>query len=221
MEQQSKGGEITSIQQQKNNPHRFNIYIQNEYAFSVHEDVMVKHRLLKGQVLDEQKIVYISQEEELHAAYAAAVRYLGRRPRTRHEISVKLADLGYEPEQIQWVTDRLTEQRWIDDLDFAQRFAADKIRLQKKGTKWIQFELKKKGISPQLIDEALRQVSKKDELEQAVSVGLKKWKQFDGKPLPERKAKTIQYLMRRGYPGEISRMALQRLMDEDEDAQLE
>ena len=43
---------ITSIEKQKKSRFRYNIFLNEQFAFSVHEDMLVKHRLLKGQYIN-------------------------------------------------------------------------------------------------------------------------------------------------------------------------
>ena len=47
---------ITKVEKQKRGKHRYNIYLNEEYAFSVHEDILIKHRLNKGESLHPQEI---------------------------------------------------------------------------------------------------------------------------------------------------------------------
>lgn len=44
---------ITKITRQKRNEERYNIFLNDEYAFSVDESVLVKYRLTKGMTIDE------------------------------------------------------------------------------------------------------------------------------------------------------------------------
>ena len=43
---------ITKIARQKNNPERYNIYLNEEYAFPVDEAILIQFGLTKGKVLD-------------------------------------------------------------------------------------------------------------------------------------------------------------------------
>ena len=56
-------GRISNIEIQKNNKKRYNIYVDNEYAFSVSEDVLIKESLQKGLDIDDNKLSNIIQED--------------------------------------------------------------------------------------------------------------------------------------------------------------
>lgn len=50
---------ITKISTQKKNTERFNIFLDDKYAFSVDADVLVKFELKKGKELDDLDIIEI------------------------------------------------------------------------------------------------------------------------------------------------------------------
>ncbi|MER2172951.1 MAG: hypothetical protein ABS938_20245, partial [Psychrobacillus psychrodurans] len=44
---------ITKIARQKNNNERYNLYLDEKYAFSLDEAVLIKYQLSKGKVIEE------------------------------------------------------------------------------------------------------------------------------------------------------------------------
>jgi regulatory protein len=113
---------ITMVERQKKNKHRYNIFLNEQYAFSVHEDIMIKHRLLKGEHVHADQIAQILKDDEQNAAYMKAIRYLGTRPRTVKEVTTKLRKEGYEDELIAHTVQKLMEQNYINDQQFAKRW---------------------------------------------------------------------------------------------------
>ncbi|MDY0407550.1 regulatory protein RecX [Paracerasibacillus soli] len=81
---------ISRITVQKNNPHRFNIFLtdgkEETFGFGVDEDVLISHRLMKNQELDEGLIKKLLQEDSLQKTYAMAINYLSYRMRSEKEI---------------------------------------------------------------------------------------------------------------------------------------
>lgn len=56
---------ITKISTQKKNTERFNIFLDDKYAFSVDADVLVKFELKKGKELDDLDIIEIQYGDEV------------------------------------------------------------------------------------------------------------------------------------------------------------
>ena len=53
---------ITKIGRQKNNQERYNIYLNDEYAFAVDESTLIKFGLMKGKTLEQfdiDEIAYV------------------------------------------------------------------------------------------------------------------------------------------------------------------
>ena len=87
------------------------------------------------------------------------MKYLSRKPRTSFEIATRLKEKGWSEETISEVIERLIQERWINDAAYAQEWAGQRLRSRGKGKAWIRYELRQKGISKPLIEEALGQVS--------------------------------------------------------------
>jgi regulatory protein len=201
---------ITKIELQKNNKHRFNIYLDEAYAFSVHEDILIKHRLLKGQTISEEELRSVLLDEERNDAYLKALRFLGARPRTNKEVRQKLQAAGYEEAVIEETVRRLESERYVDDRQFAKQWTEQRLYSQNKGKAFIRQELLQKGVDRVHIQEALQGIEWEDELSSAVEIGAKKWRQTSGETL-ERKRKTAAFLLRRGFSNEVVRQALRKI----------
>ena len=67
----------------------------------------------------------------------------------------------------------LKEYNLINDLEFAESFAKDKINLNGFGPKRIKYDLYKKGISNDIIQKVLEE-DKDDEYSRALELGKKK-----------------------------------------------
>jgi regulatory protein len=205
--------QITSVEKQKRSRHRYNIFLNEQFAFSVHEDMLVKYRLLKGEYVNAARIEAIITEDENHKALMDALRYVGRRPRSRKEIESKLKEKDHSDEAIALTLRKLTEQKIIDDEQFANLWTEHRIFSQKKGRRWVQQELKQKGLSKEHINEALANVDEEAELEAAYDTAKKKWLTLKGE-LYERKQKLATFLLRRGYPNSIANIVLKRVTGE-------
>jgi regulatory protein len=203
---------ITKIEQQKGNKRRYNVYVNDDYAFAVHEDILIKHRLLKGVFVTNEQMAVVLKDEEQNDAYLKAVRFLGFRPRTRKEVRQRLQQEGYEEGLIDETLQRLANERYLDDKEFAKMWTEHRIHSQKKGKALIRQELLQRGVDREHVQEALQHIDREEELQSAVEIGAKKWRQTSGETF-DRKRKTAAFLMRRGYSGEVVQQALRIIID--------
>jgi regulatory protein len=209
-EDAAAGAIITKVEMQKRNKHRYNIYIDDQYAFSVHEDVLIKHRLLKGESVTADRMQAVVHDEERSDAYMKAIRFLGTRPRTVKEVQMKLQSAGYEQPVIEETLRRLSEQQYIDDKQFAKQWTEHRIHSQRKGKAYIRQELLHKGVDRELVQEALQHIDPDEELSSAIEIGGKKWRQTSGQ-LAERQRKTMAFLLRRGFSADIVQQAVRKI----------
>lgn len=77
---------ITKISTQKKNTERFNIFLDEKYAFSVDADVLVRFDLKKGKELDELDILEIQYGDDVKKAFNRAVEFLSYRMRSEKEV---------------------------------------------------------------------------------------------------------------------------------------
>lgn len=194
--------EITSIERQKRSEHRYNIFVNETFAFSVHEDVLVKHRLAKGQWIAKSRMEEIFQDEERQKALNDALKYIGRKPRSVQEVTQKLKLKGFETTLIESVIRQLTDHQYLDDESFAKSWAEHRILNSKRGRQWVRQELKMKGVAKEKIGDALQAVSSEAEYNTAMELAVKRLKQICGEPR-DKQRKLAQFLLRRGYPNSM------------------
>ncbi|GAB6931421.1 RecX family transcriptional regulator [Paenibacillus sp. JCM 10914] len=205
---------VTSIEMLRKPRHRYRI-VFGMYSMTVHEDVMLKYRMLKGNVFRKEELLEIVIADERQRAYVDSLYHLSRKPRTSQEIRQRLQQKGYEQGCIETTIERLQQERLIDDALYAKMWAEQRITNHKKGRLWVKQELRQKGIDSANIAEALGEVSADAELQSAMAIGRKKWQQTSG-DVQDRRRKTGAFLMRRGFSGEQVRQTLKTLMEEDE-----
>ncbi|PYI50451.1 RecX family transcriptional regulator [Paenibacillus flagellatus] len=203
---------ISAVERHSKKNGLYLIFIDGAYAFTVHEDVLIKHRLLKGERVDPDRLRAALEDEELQKAWSDALRQVGRRPRSEKEVRQYLKRRTYEPPIVDRVVTRLKEHKYLDDADFAAQWTEQRIYSQKKGRRWVKQELQQKGVAPATIQEALDQVPVDEEERLAFELGQKKWKLTSGGIL-DKKRKTAAFLMRRGYSSAIVSKAVRRIAE--------
>ncbi|WNS44860.1 RecX family transcriptional regulator [Paenibacillus sp. MMS20-IR301] len=205
---------ITRVERLKKSNYRYVIHF-GTYNMTVHEDVMIKYRMISGSSFKKADLEEIVAADERQRAYVEGLRYLERKPRTAQEMARRLREKEIGETVISEVLHRLQEERLLDDPLYAKQWAEQRIMNQRKGKMWIRQELREKGIDKSLIAEALDEISPEQELESALLTGRKKWNMVRGE-VQDKRQKTGAFLMRRGFPGEMVRQVLQILRQEEE-----
>lgn len=198
---------VTRIEQQKKQRHRYNIYINDQYEFSVHEDVLLKHRISKGMKVDPSHLQSILADEEMQKAFLQAIRFISRKLRSQKEIESKLQEKQYAPETIDAAIKKLKQQQYIDDREYATALTNYRIKTQKKGRRWVQQELQQKGLTKEHITQAMMQIDEEDEFNLARELAQKRWVKQDGS-IWDKNRKTGAYLLRRGYTNHVVQKVL-------------
>lgn len=199
--------EITRVERHLKKAGMYDIYVDGQLACTVHEDTLVAMRLLKGMKLDDADLARMEREERIAQAMDQAVRWLARRPHASREIEQRLGQAGWDDEIAADVVAKLRERRLLDDRAFAEQWTEYRLRSQRKGRHLIRYELMQKGVDKSDIEAAVRAIDHSEELDTALQIAMKKWRQTSGDDAARRQ-KTAAFLLRRGFPGEIVRSVL-------------
>ncbi|MED1949241.1 RecX family transcriptional regulator [Brevibacillus centrosporus] len=194
-----KSGTITAVHRDNKQKQRYHIDLNEEYAFSVHEDILVKYNLFKGTEVDEAFFHEVLVAEEKHRAYLGALRYLGFRPRTKSQLNSYLIEKGFLPSIAEEVCERCQEQGYIDDEAFARQWVDERLRLKPRSPYMLRMELQQRGVERGIVEDAVRAVSREDELIAARALIEKKAKRLEGAPNPDEERKLLSMLMRKGF----------------------
>ena len=106
----------------------YRIVLNDGHSFAVHEDVLVRFRLVKGATVSEQAEREALEEDGRQRAYRDAVLYLGRAMRSAGEVRARLQAKGHAPDVIDRVMERLEEQGLVDDAAYAEALAGQRFR---------------------------------------------------------------------------------------------
>lgn len=208
---------ILSVRTDKKDRKLYHLFADSdEPLLSVHEDILIRYRLMKGQLLTAVQVAEIRKEDERYRAYILAIGYLGFKPRTRKQIQQYLSRREFEESNIQYALDRLESEHIVDDEQYARQFAAGRLRNSSKGRLWIKQELRQRGVSKQTAAEAVDELDRNAELASAKSAADKKWRSLKGDN-KEKKRKLFGFLMRRGFPGDIVREAARSVETDGEE----
>lgn len=202
---------ITDIQAQKRNRNRVNIFLDGQYAFSL--DRMAAAWLTVGRQLSVEDISRLQEKDEFQTALNRALHFLSYRARARQEMQTYLQNKGYETGLIDRVIAKLTEERLIDDLDFAQNWVDNRERFRPRSQSLMRLELHQKGVAESEIEQAL-QISDLDDFALAMKAGKKLSRRYQLLDKPEYDRKLAASLQRRGFSYSVVRECLPLLWKE-------
>lgn len=201
MDDDAATGTITAIEAQQSNDDRASVFLDGEFAFGVHQDVVVKHGLRVGQTLTPEEQQEIEHDEQYVQAKQRALDYLAHKPRTETEVRRKLRRQEMSEAVMEDVVARLYELNYLDDEAYAEDYVRNRFASKAYGPDRIRRELVERGIDRHIADEAVQELfADKDLIAVAREHAEKRWARLADEDDPRRrKQKLYRYLRRRGF----------------------
>lgn len=201
---------ITKIEAQKRKE-RVNIYLDGDFSFGLDNQLKIKYNLHQGMKVDKSFIEQVLKDEELNKVIHSALNFLSYRQRSEKEIYDKLKQKGFNESDIETAIEYCKSKNYINDREFAISFINDKVNLNKFGSQRIKFELIRKGISQNIIDEVL-DLQWEDEYDTALDLGRNKMYSYRDDDKLARYRKLGGFLQRKGYSYDIVNKVLKELI---------
>ncbi|MCL1929811.1 RecX family transcriptional regulator [Candidatus Saccharibacteria bacterium] len=195
---------ITKISQAVKTEGRYNVFVDEQYSFSLDESQLVKLNVRKGQELTEEELAKLKDESEFGKSYIRAVDLISRRPRSEKEIRDYAWKKQWSAEIRDRVIERLKERLYLNDEKFAESFVRSRTNTRNFSKRKMQAELMKKGIQKELMEKVLAD-SDFDESESLKNLMAKKRDKYDSTE------KLVQYLARQGFRYDHIKSALDEM----------
>lgn len=208
---------VTAVIAQKHNPSRCSIFLDGSFAFGCSMDLVLQYTLRKGKVINEDVYRELLSREDLMQLKQKALAYATYKPRTVEQVRKKMIEKGYTAEEAVLAVEFLEEFGYLNDRVFARMFIRDYIQRKPAGRQKIADELRKRGVQPFDIDDALTEAFPEDEtLSLARQAAEKKIRSLASRAPEKRKQALVQYLQRQGFSWEVIRSLLDELPLDDE-----
>lgn len=134
-------------------------------------------------------------DKTVQDAVRDGIKLLGPRAHSRAELVAKLRKKGYESDTIDEAILKLESLGLIDDRSFATGCVESLARRRPEGQRMAKVRLMRKGLSEEVIEEALRNY---DAQGMCLAAAEKKMRSLSGTPETKQK-KLITFLRNRGF----------------------
>ncbi len=145
-----------------------------------------------------------------------ALRLLAARPRSIAELRSRLKLKKHDERLIDEVLDSLKKQGMLDDEKFARLYAGSRVHSRPAARRQLEFELRRKGLSKEIVGRTLDGLGEYDEKKAARDLVFARFHKMTGIPPEKKKARLFGFLRRRGFSTETALAALNGLFKDAE-----
>jgi len=202
---------ITALRNNRGSGKRYNIYLDGRYAFSLDSISVIKEELKVGQELTTEQVETLKNSVQFSQCLNAAYRYLTYRARSEMELIEHLRKRRFNDDDIRTVIGKLKEQGLIDDTAFAQSWKESRTHSNPRSQWLTGYELKKKGVAPEIIEEAVSDI---DDEEAAYLAAQKKAHILPVTDYQVFRRRLAEFLKRRGFGYGVINKTIKRLWQE-------
>ncbi|GAA0441185.1 recombination regulator RecX [Lentibacillus halophilus] len=212
---------ISRITTQKKHTDRYNIFLDDgqkeTYGFSVHESVLVEHRLHKDMELSEALMTTLIKQDTFHKAYSLAIHYLSYRMRTKQEIRDYLARKETDDDHIDAIMEKLESHGLTDDKQFADAFVRTRMNTSNKGPGLLRQELLEKGVEGAIALDAVGQYTYEQQFDKAMKLATKKRKTTGSKSFSSQLLQLKGTLIQKGFSHDVAHDVISEIQDDKDD----
>ena len=189
---------------------------QTLLTLTVHEELVVKYRLVVGKLLSVYELEAIYENLDLGKAYKYAINLLSSRNYTIYDLTQKLLAKQYEGHIVSELIERLKQLNLLNDEVYATQYVVHHANLGKKGPKLLERELHEKKINQELINKALVRYEEELQVENIEKLVAQQIRQNNKYGQFYLKQKIVQALAVKGFRRDLIESALQSVESDDE-----
>ncbi len=206
---------ITAINLQVRDQNRVNVSVDGVFLCSLDIAQIIDLGLKVGLEIDDTDVESLKSQSEFGKYYQRALEFCLMRPRSKREVSEylykktmskidKLGKLrnGMNPSQKEPIIGRLVDKGYVDDFKFAKYWVQNRFLKKGLSQRRLSFELSKKGIAAEIIEQVLGDSDRNDQTE-IQKIIVKKRNKYDEKGL-------MSYLSRQGFSYSDIKSALEK-----------
>ena len=215
---------ITRVSKQTNRSDRYNVYVDEIYSFSISANDLLKSGISTKVEISEKDLENFKRQASKSYLLDACLRYISSRPHSKNEISQYIKRKIFQNKELKEqiaddqkniiieILNYLEEKKYINDEDFAIWLVSQRNNSRSnKSFSHIKAELRKKGISSEIIEEISKDIDITSESVKIQSLLEKKFQQLQNrnKNVHETKKALYTHLLQKGFSYE----AIQPIVD--------
>lgn len=210
------GGRITELSLYKGDTYK--LELESGQTFFLNCALVVDYDLYEGGEMDAELLEKLQHADNMRKAKKRALYLLGSRMYCYGELYKKLLP-SYGEEASRAAADAMQEYGYIDDEDYARKLAERLIRGKRYGIGKTRWEMQRRGLDKNLVEDVLSEYSEDDIDEEITHLLLTKYSEkLDD---PDDRRRTMAALARRGYGwGEVKR-CMERCAELTDDEEFE
>ncbi|ATL46310.1 RecX family transcriptional regulator [Chitinophaga caeni] len=140
--------------------------------------------------------------------------YCAYQERCHKDVRDKCYELGVRGHEQDELLAQLVEENFLNEERFARAFAGGKFRLKRWGKNKIKAALKMRDISGYCINKAMEEIDMDDYMKTLNKEAAKKFASVKETKEYQKKYKTLQYLMQRGFEQDLARQAIEEIANQ-------
>lgn len=144
-------------------------------------------------------------------ALAKAKHFCAWQERCHQEVKDKLYSFGLHATEVDRILATLIEENYLNEERFAIQYVGGKFRMKKWGRIKILTGLKTKRISPYIIKIAMKEIDEGQYNKVLVELVRDKWDRLKREQYLNRQAKTMNYLLQKGFESQLISEALKKV----------
>ncbi len=163
---------------------------------------------------DVPEAVRQDREPDQHdIARQIALRQLTMAPRSRQQLEDKLRQKGCADEVSRVVLDRLEEVGLVDDAAYARTVVRSRQQTKGLAVRGLTQELRRKGVSEELISDAVADIEPEAEEDRARELVEKRLRTLQGLDRQVQTRRLAGYLARKGYDSNVAFRVIREALD--------
>lgn len=191
---------------------KIKVYLDGKFAFVLYKGELSRYGIHKSEDISEETVQKIRMEVVLKRAKLRAMHLLEDMDRTEKGLREKLRQGSYPQDIIDMAIDYVKSFGYLNDARYTENFI--RSRQNSKSRKEIQAALLQKGVSSELIEQAM-DLCYEDGGEEAAIRSILRKKKFDPRVLEDRgKQRIYAYLARKGFRYDTVRQVIQNYEDD-------
>ena len=203
---------ITDICTQKNNPLKVSVFVDDKYAFSLDKDDPLVLKIKKDMEISKKDFNNFSIESEFSKAKKYAFDIISLKAYSKKELLDKLLKKGFDKTVSYETVNELEDLGYLNDQEYANlyiSYAKEKLWGKEK----VKYELSKKGIKQEIINECLLDLDNNDLLYEILNLIKTKYKGEDFSNHKTR-AKITRFILQRGFNFDFANKCINHLTKE-------